>query len=572
MTTMKEYWQFVAATFERLIQAAIKDPAKWPKLVEKFADVPPSERKKALDALATLDADGALTGETRKAIWSELDKLIRQHRKFASADWALPETELEAMEKLANVLLPPDALDANSWLFEEHIPDVGRLGRDFSERQEDVDAAREKAISDVFEAEGFEGLHELARRVRYPWFAGTATASSSDVSAAVNDQLIDLLDSEDNALVVFSSGYATARMRRDEEDWSNYSLERLEGRPLAQARLLQGGDDLEAIWEQVSRLGEEVEKAYWREFSPMGRGADFALVDTAAEMLLKYERPLTAIDLMALYSGKEDRRISTELVARGLETLVDLPEDHDEAAHVSQYEIETLLDYLRASNLDEERLGVLEWKLRPALGFDARTPVLERRLARDPEFFVEVLSLIYRPKGGDDRDEVPEHVASNAWRLLNEWKVIPGSDERQGEVDEQGLTDWIGKVQELLRDADRWEIGHVYIGHVFAHSREDEDETWPTRPVRDAIERLANTDVEDGLAVQTYNNRGVTSRGLLEGGVQERTLADRYRQKADLIRDEWPRTAAVLVGIAESYEADAKRNDAESERWREGLV
>jgi hypothetical protein len=72
--------------------------------------------------------------------------------------------------------------------------------------------------------------------------------------------------------------------------------------------------------------------------------------------------------------------------------------------------------------------------------------------------------------------------------------------------------------------------------------------------------------------VQTYNNRGVTSRGLLEGGSQERALADHYRQKADLIRDEWPRSAALLVGIAESYESDARRNDADSERWREGLA
>ncbi|MFN2388103.1 MAG: hypothetical protein ABR575_00645 [Actinomycetota bacterium] len=231
------------------------------------------------------------------------------------------------------------------------------------------------------------------------------------------------------------------------------------------------------------------------------------------------------------------------------------------------------LDVVEANDENfEERLGILEWQLLPALGYEARTPTLERRLARDPEFFVEVLSLLYRPKNSEEPREVPEHVASSAWRLLHEWRIVPGSDERLAEIDEVHLGDWLARAQELLDAADRKAIGEIHIGHVFSHSREDQDQTWPSRPVRDAIERLASSEIEDGLATQIYNNRGVTSRGLLEGGAQERDLVNYYRRKAELIRDGWPRTAAVLMSVAAGYESDARRNDAESERWREGLA
>jgi len=181
------------------------------------------------------------------------------------------------------------------------------------------------------------------------------------------------------------------------------------------------------VWERAAELGNEVEQAYWGEFAVWGRG-DFQLVDEAATNLLRFERPLAALDLMALYASREDRRVSPTLIAEALERFVGLPEDHLEPHRLSSYELESLLEYLRSSELDEERLGVLEWQLLPGLGFDARSPVLERRLARDARFFVEILSLVYRPRGDEaEAIDVAEHVARNAHRLLDEWQISPAA-------------------------------------------------------------------------------------------------------------------------------------------------
>ena len=185
---------------------------------------------------------------------------------------------------------------------------------------------------------------------------------------------------------------------------------------------------------------------------------------------------------------------------------------------------------------------------------------------------MDILSLVYRPRGTEaDAVEVPEHVATNAYRLLDEWQIVPGSSDRAAEVDADELNAWTDQARELARQADRREIGDVQIGKVLAHARGDEDGTWPTKPVRDLIERVASPELEEGVQVQIHNNRGPTSRGLLDGGAQEREFVKRYDDLAARIRDSWPRTAAVLASVARSYEREARRHDEEAERLRQGM-
>ena len=66
------------------------------------------------------------------------------------------------------------------------------------------------------------------------------------------------------------------------------------------------------------------------------------------------------------------------------------------------------------------------------------------------------------------------------------------------------------------------------------------------------------------------SQRGVTWRGVTDGGEQERELAERCR--ADSRRfQEWPRTAAVFTSLAQSYEHEAGVHDREAESHRRGL-
>jgi hypothetical protein len=140
-----------------------------------------------------------------------------------------------------------------------------------------------------------------------------------------------------------------------------------------------------------------------------------------------------------------------------------------------------------------------------------------------------------------------------------------------GEVDPEELNAWVETARELARAAGRGEIADVQIGKILAHARGDDDETWPTRPVRDLVERVASPELEEGFEIEIYNSRGPTSRGLTAGGAQERELVTKYETLATRIRDGWPRTAAVLSSLAKGYEREARRHDEEAERFREGM-
>jgi hypothetical protein len=115
------------------------------------------------------------------------------------------------------------------------------------------------------------------------------------------------------------------------------------------------------------------------------------------------------------------------------------------------------------------------------------------------------------------------------------------------------------------------EIGDSHIGRVLAHGPPDSDGARPCEPIRTLLEKLQSPAIEDGLRVELYNSRGPTSRGVFDGGDQERIVAAGYAEQAEKFADRWPRTATVLRDLAESYEREARRMDEEAERRRKGF-
>ena len=89
--------------------------------------------------------------------------------------------------------------------------------------------------------------------------------------------------------------------------------------------------------------------------------------------------------------------------------------------------------------------------------------------------------------------------------------------------------------------------------------------------MRDLLEEVQLDNIETGLFVQIINGRGITSRGLEDGGEQELKLGADYRAKAEALADNAPRVAGVFRRIAASYESEARRNEGAAERFRRGL-
>ena len=229
-------------------------------------------------------------------------------------------------------------------------------------------------------------------------------------------------------------------------------------------------------------------------------------------------------------------------------------------------------------HLEPGDLVRLQWSYLPALGYDAKVPALSGSLAADPAEFVGVVCTAYRarPKSEEEvaEDQADEEqrdvsMATNAYRLLNAWDSPPGLVD--GVMNAEVLRAWIDSAMGLLAEGGRTEVGLLHIGHVLGHTPPDADGTWPGFVVRDLLEKVQLDHVETGLYLQIVNSRGVSIRGLEDGGEQELKLAEDYRAKAEALADEAPRVASLFRRVAGSYESDARRNEEDAERFRRGL-
>jgi len=566
--SQREYWEVSLAISERVLTLAATDADRWVNIVEKLSDLPEPARNQALTALRSLGANAMLDDAGRTKLWNSLESVVRHHRAFSSAEWALPPDVVDELASISSAFEPSDQVITNLWLFESYVPRLEEGTRaDFASYQERLRAHRRDAVGRILEAEGIEGVLRTARAADVPWAVGQALADA--MTEADDDSITGLLDSSDPKEAALALGFVGTRLTQNGWAWADQKIAALDDRPLAQARILRTSNDLPPAWQRLDGLGDEARASYWAEFVPYGLGSDFALANEVAEHLLEYSRAGAAVDILSMYSHGEPR-LDPDLVVRALEALLALENNDPEPTKVSNYEIETLLDYVR-SHVDSDRVGVLEWRLLPALGPHAASPVLHRRLAQEPNFFIEVVSLCYRARNDQADPAVSPAVASNAWRLLHDWKIVPGTHETEGSIDRDELMQWVNAARAAAAAVDRSEVADTHIGQVFAHAPSDPDGSWPCAAVRDVIESTASRDLENGLRIGTYNLRGVTSRSLTEGGQQERGQAARYTELARKILEGWPRTAAVLRSLAEGYHAEARMHDEQAERFLKGM-
>jgi hypothetical protein len=282
----------------------------------------------------------------------------------------------------------------------------------------------------------------------------------------------------------------------------------------------------------------------------------------AAQKLIEHGRSHTAVDLLDLYAKEIPDGPPDDLVADALEktATTDLvgPLDYMFTHHVGNH-----LDRLAEHGFDEDRLARLEWMYLRAFRFDERRfPVLHGALTKDPGFFVEVVSMVYRADGEEPGElaEAEQAAALNAHELLDSWRDVPGTQD-DGTIDKEKLFEWVTEARRLLSEAGRLGVGDEQIGRVLRYGPPPSGDEWPCEPIRDLIEATDSDQLESGLLVEIYNSRGTTSRGPTEGGGQEWGLVKRYQRYASFAAASWSRTAGFLNSVAKSYEVDARRND-----------
>lgn len=116
-----------------------------------------------------------------------------------------------------------------------------------------------------------------------------------------------------------------------------------------------------------------------------------------------------------------------------------------------------------------------------------------------------MLSVVFKAKEEsgvvDAEPENPERaraVANQAYRLLNEWDRLPGTQD-DGTIDGTALEAWIKEARSLSKTVGREEIADSRIGNMLAASPFGADGNWPAEAVRDVIDLFRSKPMIDGF-------------------------------------------------------------------------
>ena len=572
-------WSSVAASSSaigsRLLEVVGQDAARWQALLEVWPGFPPEWCTQAAERLlayaGTLESPAEI-----EALRDELRKLLNRHRKFADSDWAMPEGSLRQLDTVVASLRQSGVGDQVRWLFRNGVSAPG-VWANWHEEQSQLAILRTEAARTLLASLGFDEIIAFIGTVEAPDDLGVAVARASALEDIKEHLLHHSLCADDHKLGAFASGLHGGYREAAEADadlftrrlWQT-AIDECWGE-LSELRIVSYLPVTQFTFSAVAARSEPFSLAYWGQVRVFRIGSD---LDPAwiVEQLTEAGRPRCAVDWLG---SNIERNPDSGTIIRALTACAASEQVADGNATVMLGQwLHILFGYLDSQpDVQERDMVRLEWTYFQALRHSRRSARnLHRALARDPGFFVQLMSLVWRPADGSGVVEAEatnaaqaQSLALQAYDVLRDWKRVPGSDD-DGRIDRIALEVWLKDARKLLAVAGRSEIGDSKIGEILSAAERGGDKPWPPEPICEAIQATGSRVLEKGFEVGVRNRRGVTMRMPHDGGAQERVLAERFRQDAKAIRFEWPRASACLDRIARSYASDADRHDLSAEQ------
>ncbi len=213
-----------------------------------------------------------------------------------------------------------------------------------------------------------------------------------------------------------------------------------------------------------------------------------------------------------------------------------------------------------------EQFFRVEWAYLPLLDHHhGGTPTtLEARWAASPDFFCEVLAIVFRSdqQKGERKEtsEAKKNVAQNAYRLLRDWRTVPGRNP-DGTLDAAAFGKWLEEVTRRTKESGHFRIALNQIGQVLPYAPPDPDGLWIHGAVAEALNAKDAAEMRSGFTCQLFNMRGVHG---FTAGKEELEIAGRHNKQAEALEERgFQRFATAMRELAKGYERDA---ESESKR------
>ena len=543
--TGAEITSFVKAMDRLVLENVGTDAERWTEMIDAISRFSPEVRWQAIEMLAER-TDTVKQHPVSHVVWDKIRRLLHSHRRYSEKEWTMLSSELESLDKIYDALTPSDPVKAYAWLFRQGagLPNpepisIGKTTEGYQANERLLEEERQKAVRHAYEHSKDAAILGMAEAVERPGpgQVGWAVALGLDKEVAFG-LAIPLLGSPAERMRLLARGVVSGLFKQ--HGWT----------PLEQALTLvrQGSYQPEALadvylaapfnpstWERVKKEGQEVQEVYWKSVGLL---------------------PLTAIEMDAAhFAFAIDKllaagRASDVVFPAGVRadipatTIVQILE---RAPMAESHEIALLLEKLDASNdVSDETIAYLEIPYADRLRHDRPNLKIHQEVLKSPGLFADLFAR--------------EDQADIAYNIFSNLRGIPGMTD-DGNLDAEALETWVSEARRLCAERMRANIGDEQVGQILANAPDGSDGIWPCEPVRDLLDKIASPHVGVGFKTGKRNSRGMTWRGIFDGGAQETSIAEKYRENANLIAARWPFTAKLLRDIAASYDGESQWHD-----------
>lgn len=509
----------------------------------------------------------------------QLRKILNHHRSYPTAEWSMSEDTLLRYQAIYDAMEPDDVILKYWWLFDSiHVtfPDVefNEEGEkyDYKMQYQRVQSARAEALETILKSVDLEKTIDLAATRDSSITIGQTLGLM--IKDEANIKTIFHLLKKENPNLVLVHRFAEIKTSKDGLDWafklfSQLKQEGFDDNMLLQLLLpLQQGKEL---WDFVKQAGENIELNYWLAVDPHFYHIANEEKIVGIKKLLLYKRYFIAVNLASMITDD----LPTDVLAEILQLAATEKSSRDE--YLREHDVSSIFKSLESrEDMNHEELAKLEWlylSILSSYGSAYKPKQLHLELAKSPDFFMQILKWAYYPKDEKRREaekkeidpEEHQKFARQAYYLLTDYKTIPGIQE-DGSIDEEYLNDWVDKIRELAKEADRAEMADSVIGKLLAYYTEANQDYWPADEISNIIERINTKSIKSSFSMTVTNKRGSTTRSPFEGGTIERANADHFQKLAALHKYKHPNIAEIFAKIAAGYLLDAKYEDEQAER------
>lgn len=553
-----QYHEQIQMYAEFCTNIAANNKEKLSQLVERIADLPEPAHSQVLSHLSS-SVVTSLPETERLSLWEALMDIILKHRKFSDAQWAMSEHRIKKIEKAVEKLAPESFELVNRRFFTERETVFYEDKADYEKEKQRLDNIRQEVLLNILNNNGMEGIVRFAQMVE-------SSRKVGETLGAINDDQIDFfllpafLNHKNNTLRQFLSGYVWRKFWIKKMEWVNY----ISGQSWSKKQFLEFFLLLPSekqIWDRVEKiLGIEL-KNYWKRvrFHPWGLESEELL--EAAEKLTLNGQSAYAINCLYMLSRKKVI-IPIKLASK---TLLSALGAEDQQKLIDHHHTIKVISWLQEnSSLDSQELFKIEWNYLPLLNrLDGGEPkVLEYKLASSPDFYCNVIALVFRSDKEDSKKEIEINekqiqIAKNAYSLIHGWRILPGYTPDKS-FDGNKFTEWLDEVKKLSNESGHFQIAMDQLGQALAYAPEDPGGLWLHKSIATALNSRELSTLRKAYITGLYNKRGVHGFTF---GEEEKQIAADYRMKAKILAENgFHRVADAIRDLAKGYEREAERD------------